>query len=45
MIASVPLIMAGYPMINKVGFGQPVEYEGGIRRVCYCQEDDIGALL
>ena len=34
MIASVPLIMAGYPMIN-VGLDQEAKYENGIKRVSY----------
>lgn len=35
MIASVPLIVAGYPMIN-VDLDQYEEYEEGIRRVSRC---------
>ena len=34
MIASVPLIMAGYPMIN-IGLDQEAEYENGIKMVSY----------
>ena len=38
MIASVPLIMAGYPMIN-VGLDQEAKYENGIKRVSYWAVD------
>jgi len=43
MIASVPLIMAGYPMIN-IDLDQSVEYEEGIGRVSRWAVN-IGALL
>ena len=43
MIASVPLIMAGYPMIN-IDLDQGAEYENGIERVS-CWAVDVCALF
>lgn len=45
MIASVPLIIAGYPMIN-VDFDRRKEYYDGVRRVsgvdtCRCSGNDV----
>ena len=43
MIALVPLIMAGYPMIN-IDLDQGAEYENGIERVS-CWAVDVCALF